>query len=479
MRRSSTTPQNIGQHDQSARQPDLQNVSTERQSCSLPPSWSVKMDKEQFICESIVRALNSGLVPCRGLDRIAVGREAELEQLRRDLEFSQRGGAWVRYFSGDYGVGKTFLCSLLREEAWHMGFVVAAVDLGRDAPFHSFEVIYHRIMEGMRTDHFREVPAFEFIVQEWLFNLEKAVQRSMGLNSLHPDHRGEISTIVAHQINEQLANLRIYDSSFANALRGYYGASQQRNEVVATAAVGWLKGDPHVPVELRREFHIRGSVDRDNAFDFLQAMAALVVHIGYAGLIVIFDEAELIRGISRMDSRHAAYENMRFLMDKTTQGEFAHCGFILAGTEDLFNDELRGVASYQALYDRLKPERGRRRTKDFQHPLIALAGLDHVKLYEVARRVRQVHGIAYAWDAIERLPDELLKHLIEQMAARFGEKFQTVPRGFLKGLVEILDELRQNPQSSASEILAGGIDASRIEAVEREEAHLLDTPDPR
>jgi hypothetical protein len=430
------------------------------------------MDKEQFICQSIVRALNSGLVPSRGLDRIVVGREAELAELRRDLGFSQNGGSWVRYFSGDYGVGKTFFCSLLREEAWHMGFVVAAVDLGRDAPLHRFEVIYHRIMEGMRTDDFREVPAFEFIVQEWLFTMEKDHQRSRGSNPLQPDHRSEISKSVADQINVQLTALRIHDTSFANALRGYYAALQQGNEVAAAAAVGWLKGDPNVPVELQQKLQLRGSVNRDNAFNFLQAMAALVVHIGYAGLLVIFDEAELIRGISRVHSRRAAYDNLLFLMDKTTQGEFAHCGFILAGTEDLFCDELRGIASYQTL--RLKVEQAGHRTKDSRHPLIALTGFDHVKLYEVARRVRQVHGIAYAWNAIERLPDELLKQLIEQTAARCGAQFTTVPRGFLKGLVDILDELGQNPHASAAEILARGIDADRIEQVECEEAHLRD-----
>jgi hypothetical protein len=432
------------------------------------------MDKEQFICEHIVRALRSGLVPTCGLARIAVGRREEREQLRGDLEFSRNGGAWVRCYSGEYGVGKTFFCSLLREEAWRMGFVVAAVDLGRDAPMHRFEVIYHRIMEGMRTDYLREVPAFEFIVQEWLFNLEKDIQRAMGLNPLNPIHRGEISKIVAHQINEQLANLRIYDSSFANALCGYYEAVQQGNEAVATAAVGWLKGDPNVPAELRHECNIRGSVDKDNAFNFLQAMAALLVHIGYAGLVVIFDEVELIRGISRPDSRNAAYENIRYLIDKTAGGEFAHCGFILAGSEDLFTDELRGVASNRALYDRLKPDRGKRRTKDFPHPLIALTGFDQVKLHEVAQRVRQVHGIAYGWEASERLPDELIKRLIEATAARVGDKFTSVPRGFLKGLVDCLDALEQNAQALTAEILTEGIDVDRIEEVEREEAHLLD-----
>jgi adenosylhomocysteinase len=434
------------------------------------------MDKDQFICESIIRALKSGLVPARGLDRIAVGRDGELRQIRRDLEYSKHGGGWVRCFSGDYGVGKTFLCSLLREEAWKEGFVVSVVDLGREAPLHKFEVIYHRIMEGMRTHHFRDVPAFEFIVQEWLFNLEKEVQRSMGLNPLNPEHRAEISKIVEHQINEQLAKIRIYDTSFANALRGYYVASQQRNEVVATAAVGWLKGEPNVPADLRREFNIRGTVERESAFNFLRAMAALIVHIGYAGLVMLFDEAELIRGIARADSRNAAYENIRLLMDKTVQGEFNHCGFIFAGTEDLFNDDIRGIPSYQALHDRLKPERGKRRTKDFRQPLIQLEGFDKPKLQEVGLKVRDVHAGAFGWQPALRLTDDLLTRLIEDTAARFGEKFKTVPRGFLKILVDILDELEQYPQLSAADLFAASPYADRIEQVEQEEAHLLDSP---
>jgi hypothetical protein len=432
------------------------------------------MDMEQFICGHIICALKSGLIPARGLDRIAVGREEELKHLRADLEFSQSGRAWIRCVSGNYSAGKTFFCSLVREEAWHRGFVVAAVDLGRDAPLHRFDVIYHRIMDAMRTIHFREVPAFEFIVQEWLFNLEREAQRSMGLNPLKPAHRGEVSAIIAHRISEQLAKLRIYDRSFANAMRGYYEASQQGNEATATAAIGWLKGDANIPADVRKEFQIRGSVDKDNAFNFLQAMAALVVHIGYAGLIVIFDEAESIRTISRPDSRDAAYENIRFLMDKTAQGEFAHCGFMLAGTEDLYSDALRGVASYPALYDRLEPERARSRTKDFRHPLMALAGFDHSKLHEVALRVQQVHGIARGWNAIERLPDDLLGRLIEQTAAHFGGKFTTVPRGFLKGLVDILDKLQQSSPSLAGEILAAGVDVDCIEAVKREETYLID-----
>jgi hypothetical protein len=111
-----------------------------------------------------------------------------------------------------------------------------------------------------------------------------------------------------------------------------------------------------------------------------------------------------------------------------------------------------------------------------RRPLIELEGFDRPRLSEVAARVRGAHGIAYGWPAAERLGDELLTRLIEDSAARFGEKLKTVPRGFLKVLVDILDELEQNPQADPAEVLASGSYADRIEEVEREEAHLQDSP---
>jgi hypothetical protein len=433
----------------------------------------LKMDDDRQCCESIIRALRHGLVPTQGLERIAVGRTEELRQIRRDLAYSKSGGAWVRFLSGQYGSGKTFLCSLVREIAWQEGFVVAAVVLGREAPLHKFEIIYHRIMDGMRTDHVRDVPAFEFIVQEWLFRLEQGVRDTMGLNPSDPQHWSKISGIIAQQINEQLLGLHIYNSSVANALHAYYVAVRQVNEPMIAAAAAWLKGEPHLPSELCKELRIQDSVDKDNAFQFLQSMATLVVHIGYAGLIVICDEAEMIRGISRPDSRKAACENISILIDKTAQGEFAHCGFIIAAAENLFREDLHAIASYRPVSERLKRGKVESGARDEQQPLILLKGFDLLAMYEIAQSVRGVHGIAYDWDPTARLTDGLLQQLVKETGARFGEKFVTIPRGFLKVFIDMLDALRQNPHQPAAEVLARGIDADRVEEVEREEAHLL------
>jgi adenosylhomocysteinase len=257
-------------------------------------------------------------------------------------------------------------------------------------------------------------------------------------------------------------------------MQAYYVASQQGHKPLAAAATGWLKGEPNVYAELRQTFDVRGTIGKDNAFDFLPAMVALIVHIGYAGLIVLWDEAESIRGISRPESRHAAYENVCFLMDTTAQGAFAHCGFLFSGTEDFFRDDRCGVASHGPLYERLKSDRGKRQTKDPPQAILPLEGFDRRKLHEVALKVRDVHGIAHGWHASGRITDELLQRLVEDTAERVGERLNTMPRGFLKSLVDILDAVERNPRSSAAEIIAVGIDADHIEEIEREEAHLLE-----
>lgn len=45
-----------------------------------------------------------------------------------------------------------------------------------------------------------------------------------------------------------------------------------------------------------------------------------MVNIGYKGVVVIFDELELIRNV-RHDLRNSAYENIRYLCDMTGKEE--------------------------------------------------------------------------------------------------------------------------------------------------------------
>lgn len=434
--------------------------------------------EDRFVAESIVRALKLGNVPHRGIDRIVVGRDREIEQLRRDLDYAVGGGGGLKFFCGDYGSGKTFMCSLVRESAWARNMAVSVVDLGRNASLSRFESIYQHIMQGLRTRELPSVPAFDFIVQQWLYKLEQAVQEEHGLDPLVDEDREQIARHVEKRINAHLAQVSIFDSSFANAFRGYYAATLRDDQMVADAALGWLRGESNIPGELKSKIHVKGGVNRDNAMAFLKAMTALICSIGYSGLVVIFDETELIRGLNRADMRQAAYENIKLLLDKTAQGDLTRCYFVFAGTEDLFSDERKGLPSYPALHDRIRPRHQKiadRTIQEVRSPVMFLEGFTRARLIEVATKVRDIHGLAYEWEPRHRLDEQFLGDLAEALSTKFGQEARTFPRGFLKHVVDILDLCEQDPAYDPRADLAVEDRAvAAIKEVEEHEAHLLD-----
>ena len=64
---------------------------------------------------SIINALQGGVVPRVGLGYIAVGREQEIKALLKDIEIIQEGGSTFRFLTGDYGSGKTFLLQTIKD----------------------------------------------------------------------------------------------------------------------------------------------------------------------------------------------------------------------------------------------------------------------------------------------------------------------------------------------------------------------------
>ncbi|MBM3274425.1 MAG: DUF2791 family P-loop domain-containing protein [Candidatus Sericytochromatia bacterium] len=434
--------------------------------------------EDRFQAESIIRALKLGNVPVRGIDRIVVGRDREADQLRRDLDYTFEGGGGVKFLSGDYGSGKTFMCSLVREAAWSRNMAVSVVDLGRNASLARFEGIYHHIMQGLRTRDLPSAPAFGYIVQQWLYTLEQGVQDEFGLDPLDDGQRDEIAKHVEKRINGHLANVAIFDSSFANAFRGYYAATLRGDQLVADAALGWLRGESNIPTELKGKFRVRGGVTKDNAFAFLKAMSTLICSIGYGGLVVIFDETELVRNLNRADMRQSAYENIKSLLDKTAQGELPRCFFLFAGTEVLFADEQKGIPSYPALHDRIRPRHQKivdRAVQEVRSPIMVLEGFSRVRLLEVSAKVRDIHGLAYDWEPRHRLDEAFLADLCDSLSTKFGQEARTFPRGFLKHLVDVLDLCEQDATYDPRSDLAVPEQAvAAIKEVEGHEAHLLD-----
>ena len=445
---------------------------------ALAAAPELRSREDRFLAEGIIRALKLGLVPQRGIERIVVGREREAQQLRRDLDYTVSGGSGIKFLSGDYGSGKTFMCSLVREEAWKRNMVVSVVELGRNAPLYRLDAVYRQIMAGLRTRELPYAPAFDYLIQQWLFGLEQEVQTEHNLDPLVDADRDRIGELVAQRINAHLAKVSVFDSSFANAFRGYYAAQLRGDSMTSDAALGWLRGEQNIPQELKGKFHIKGGVNKDTAFAFLRAMIALLVSIGYAGLVVILDETELIRSVNRADARRAAYENLKLLADAAGQGALGHCYVLVTGTPELFSDPQKGIPSYPALADRLRsrhPAVEGRALTEVRGAILQLDGFSAERLVEVAQKVRDIHGFAFDWEPRHRLDLRVLKDLGGRLSAKLGQEARTFPRGFLKTMVDILDICEQDPTYDPRADFDPDREAvAAIASVEKTEAHLLD-----
>ena len=87
--------------------------------------------------DNIIQALRAGVVPKLGLQHIQVGRSREIEELLRDIERIDDGGAAIRFIIGDYGSGKTFFLNLIGLVAMEKGMVVLSADLAPDRRLHA------------------------------------------------------------------------------------------------------------------------------------------------------------------------------------------------------------------------------------------------------------------------------------------------------------------------------------------------------
>jgi hypothetical protein len=394
---------------------------------------------------SVIKALKIGRVPLRGTLELAVGRDAEIAEFQRDIDFIGAGGADVRFLRGDYSAGKTFMCSVLREIAFDRSLAVSIINLSREIPFGRRETVLTQILQGLRTVASGPESAMNEIVDRWFERFDAGTP----LEENQP-------------LRDAIHAVSVTDPQLASALRGYYRAYGEGDGALMEAALAFMRGEVIVS-QARSALKLAGRMTPENAFRRLRALLALTREAGYPGLLILIDEAETIQRLNK-SQRDAAYTAIREIID-SCESAFPHCLFVFAGTQPLFEDEFKGIASYQPLYQRIKNTQASS-VRDLRQPIIRLEELGRDSLLAVSRRVRAIHGRAYGWEAHFAFPDRAIDALITNVAARFGE-VRMKPRGFLKALVDALDAKQQGLDGPTVD------DAVRsIEAVELKDARL-------
>lgn len=388
--------------------------------------------KKNHETAKILNAIRMGVIPDANLSKLVVGREQEIHALNELLEnVTNLGISNVKFIKGAYGSGKTFLMNYLAQMALEKNFVVVTLSINSGFYLTRLDSFYTECMNKLQIKDKtnQKGTSFEEIFDLWIKNLKK----DKGLTSASKD------------IYEVISALNEYNNAFAMVLLTYIRAKINHDYELSTIAASWIKGDHNISYELKKQLKVKGSVDSENAMSILRGFAHLIHLIGYSGMVILIDEAELIMN-NRIDLRQKAYENIRYMMDLCGSSELERCLFAFCGTDELFSNEEKGFKSYEALNQRIGSNLNDKRNEpiNYLQPIIELKKITREQWVALTITFLNLHQEQYGYQTL--VEAETLCSLVVIECNKLNGNNPASLRSFLKKLMEILDVLHKNPE---------------------------------
>ena len=386
--------------------------------------------------DAIILSLSAGVVPRVGQQHIQVGRDREVEALRSDLDRIIEGGSTCRFVVGEYGRGKSFFLNLVRSMALGLKMVTLHCDLSPDHRLHS------------SGGHAR--------------NLYAEMMRNASIRAKQDG--GAITTILERFINEILINIQEQDASaedvirqrlsplqdltggyeFADVILQYWEGHDTGTPEIKIDAVRWIRGEFRTIRDARASLRVSTIISDQNWYDSLKLFAGFVRIAGFAGTLVCFDEMESLYKLSNVLARKNNYKQLLRIFNDCTQGTAESMGLIFGCTPETLLDPRRGIFSHEALGSRLAENIfTTNEIKDYSKPVLRLDDFSPEELFVLLRNLRHVFASGKEDDYL--VPDEALVSFMRHCASRIGDAYFQTPRTTIKGFVDLLAVLEQNP----------------------------------
>ena len=385
----------------------------------------------------IVDALRDGTVPGTGLEHIAVGMDAPINAIKKELEqvATKRGG--FKAIRGEYGSGKTFLSRLVLAEAERLDFATAHVTLSaQETRLYKPEELYRAIARELALPGVRRA-ALGQLVERWIARHARAVRETDGIADDDPRHE----QAVERRIQRALEPIGSEAASFAMALGAYYSKKRAEDFAGARGLLGFLAGDPNVGHAAKSAAGVTGKLEKHQGYAYLRALLEVVTGAGLAGLAVVLDEGDRLTEL-RGPERKESWEVLRYLIDKLRDNTFSGLYIVLTGTRNLFEGK-KGIREYGALEERLSADFSDEEHPDWMQRQIRLRGMDRERLLAVARRVREIFPTEHAARIAAKANDNVLDHVVASVTKAFGGKVTVAPRRFLREWVGVLSRVHQ------------------------------------
>ncbi|MBE6083144.1 biotin carboxylase [Acidilutibacter cellobiosedens] len=407
--------------------------------------------------DNIIKALEGGIVPRRGIQHLLVGRNEEVQEIISILDSIIEGGSDIRFWVGDFGSGKSFMLRTIESIAVQKNFVVSTVDLTPTRRFYASDgkakALYSEIVDNIIIQTFQDGNAINTILEEWINRIIMDISKknNIPVNQLF---MMENKDIVENEILNITSSFNSVGLSYelGQAIAKYYEGIVKDKRALRLKALRWIRGDMDTKTESKRELGIERIINDDNWYDAVKNLAELFLGIGYSGFVVNFDEVVNLYKLPLNRTRERNYERILNIFNEcksnTARGLFVNLG---ATRKSVF-DENRGMASYGALKGRL----GTEDSMDFKllntnRTVLPLRPLSVEEIYTLLENLNNIYNVHYK-EEISMTTENIKMYMEEQLNRPGAVEFLT-PRAVIKDYLEILDLIRQNPDEKTENII--------------------------
>jgi hypothetical protein len=281
--------------------------------------------------EHIFERLRSGVVPERGLEAFAVGIEKQRAEIGRLLELTARGEGVFRFLRGGYGCGKTFMARLALLDAQAKVFATSFVVVSdNDLHFHKFDDVYRKVVQELGTSSCPR-GALGDLIDRWIARVEAALV-SAGADDGAPDFGALVQQRMEQEIASRTGGKAPED--LGRVLVEVFRLKQAGKLREAGALLSWLAGSENVSAAEKKAAGIKGDITSTDAMAYLHGILEIVKAAGYAGLVIVIDEAETILRM-RHDVRGKSLNGIRQIIDAADRYKGAF--WIFTGTPEFFD----------------------------------------------------------------------------------------------------------------------------------------------
>lgn len=397
---------------------------------------------------SIINSLIGGVVPKSGIQHITVGRSDEINAFVNALEDVKNGNSIVKFWIGDFGVGKSFMLHLLNTVALKQKFVVANADFTPENRLYSNDnkavALYSALIDNVAIQTRPDGGALPTLLEKWIEQviLKTAEENNILLTVIRSE---EYLNLIQSEIMKTINNITdVGGYDFGTVVMKYYEGYIKDDEQLRRNAIKWLKGEYRTKTEARQDLGVREVINDLNYYDMLKNFCKLFVSIGYSGFMINLDEAVNLYKISTSVVREKNYEKILTIYNDCFQGKITNLFFNIAGTREFMENERRGLFSYQALKSRLETNKYETaELRDFAQPVIHLMPLNNNEVFVLLKKLKLIFDFNYKTEI--SISDEEIQFFMEEMYNKPGASEFLTPREVIRDFLNILNILRQNP----------------------------------